>query len=265
MQFLLCSSSWGRHATRSAHFSSSTHTLIWNFLINHIFQALVHIPRCRQHTAYGHVPYPFPRCRTGSAHLKLVPSTAQGTHYSTMDSWASLDPRPNPQRRVWGETMPRGVLSARMLPSVLMRERTSLQPTSVQVRLMTGSKYTKNVEILKIRVVPDHSRWRSKRGKLFAEFRNRGIPARHFWVKLFPRPFLAGGVWGPGYSWAGRTALVSLDPRPNPRGRVWGENLAWKCLEHWNATVNADEGTNITSANQRSSLINCRKQIYSKT
>jgi len=29
--------------------------------------------------------------------------------------------------------------------------------------------------------------------------------------------------------------------------------LAWKCLERWNAAVSVDEGTNITSANQRSS------------
>jgi len=53
----------------------------------------------------------------------------------------SLDPRPNLRGRVWGNTLPGSVLSAGMLPSVLMRERTSLQPTSVQVRLMTGSEY----------------------------------------------------------------------------------------------------------------------------
>jgi len=54
----------------------------------------------------------------------------------------SLDPRPNPRGRVWGKTLPGSVLSAGMLPSVLMRERTSLQPTSVRVRLMAGSEYT---------------------------------------------------------------------------------------------------------------------------
>ena len=37
----------------------------------------------------------------------------------------------------WGKTLPR---STGMLPSVLMRERTSLQPTSVWVRLMTWQK-----------------------------------------------------------------------------------------------------------------------------
>jgi len=31
------------------------------------------------------------------------------------------------------------------------------------------------------------------------------------------------------------------------------KNLARKCLERWNAAVSVDEGTNITSANQRSS------------
>jgi len=35
-----------------------------------------------------------------------------------------------------------------------------------------------------------------------------------------------------------------------------GKNLAQKCLEHWNAAVSVDEGTNITSANQRLSSIN---------
>jgi len=62
--------------------------------------------------------------------------------YCQSGSRTSLDPRPNLRGRVWGETLPRSVLSAGMLPSVLMRERTSLQPTSVRVRLMTGSQYT---------------------------------------------------------------------------------------------------------------------------
>jgi len=76
---------------------------------------------------------------------------------------------------------------------VLMREGTSLQPTSVRVILMTGSEYTvehRNFEnrsstwpiALKI--------WKRK----FAEFRNRSIPARHFRARLFPRPFLGGWV-----------------------------------------------------------------------
>jgi len=110
----------------------------------------------------------------------------------------SLDPRPNPRGRVWGKTLPGSVLSTEMPPSVLMRERTSLQPTSVRVRLMTGSEYTvehRNFEnwssawpiALKI--------WKRK----FAEFERPGIPARHFRARLFPRPFLAGWVWGPDY------------------------------------------------------------------
>jgi len=44
--------------------------------------------------------------------------------------------------RVWQITMPGSVLTVGMLPHVLMRERTSVQPISVQVGLMTGSKYT---------------------------------------------------------------------------------------------------------------------------
>ena len=52
-----------------------------------------------------------------------------------------LDPRSNLRRRVWGITLHRSDLSAGMLPSVLMRERTSLQPTSVQVRLMIRGEY----------------------------------------------------------------------------------------------------------------------------
>ena len=42
-------------------------------------------------------------------------------------------------------------------------------------------------------------------------------------------------------------------PQTQPARKGLGKNLARKCLEHWNATVNADEGTNITSANQHSS------------
>jgi len=37
------------------------------------------------------------------------------------------------------------------------------------------------------------------------------------------------------------------------RVRVDNGETAWKCLECRNATVSVDEGTNITSANQRSS------------
>ena len=38
--------------------------------------------------------------------------------------------------------MPGSVLTVRMLPHLLMRERMSVQPISVRVRLMTESKYT---------------------------------------------------------------------------------------------------------------------------
>ena len=50
-----------------------------------------------------------------------------------------------------------------------------------------------------------------------------------------------------------------------PTRKGLGKNLARKCLECWNATVSVDEGTNITSANQRLSSINDRKRIYSRT
>ena len=89
-----------------------------------------------------------------------------------------LQKRGNEKRagRVWQITMPGSVLTVGMLPVVLMKERTSVQPTSVRVRIMTGNKYTvkhRNFEnwsckgpiVLKI--------WKRK----FAELRNRGIPA----------------------------------------------------------------------------------------
>ena len=47
-----------------------------------------------------------------------------------------------PTGRVWQITMPGSVLTVGTLPHVLMRERTSVQPISVRVQLMTGSKYT---------------------------------------------------------------------------------------------------------------------------
>ena len=42
-------------------------------------------------------------------------------------------------------------------------------------------------------------------------------------------------------------------PQTQPTRKGLGKNLARKCLECWNAAVSVDEGTNITSANQRSS------------
>ena len=104
----------------------------------------------------------------------------------------SLDPRPNLRGRVWGKTLPRSVLSAGMLLSVLMREGTLLQPTSVRVRLMTGSEYTvehRNFENwssawpIALKIWKEEICW---------IFRNRGIPARHFRARLFPRPFFTG-------------------------------------------------------------------------
>jgi len=70
-----------------------------------------------------------------------------------------LQKRGNEKRtgRVWKITMPRSVLTAGMLPHVLMRERTSVQPISVRVKLMTGSKYTVEHRNLKIGVVKDQS------------------------------------------------------------------------------------------------------------
>ena len=56
---------------------------------------------------------------------------------------------------------------------------------------------------------------------------------------------------------------TNLESSADPPHLVWtpdptreegsGKNLARKCLERWNAAVSVDEGTNITSANQRSS------------
>jgi len=40
----------------------------------------------------------------------------------------NLDSRPNLRGRVWENTLPGSFLSAGMLPSVLTRERASLQP-----------------------------------------------------------------------------------------------------------------------------------------
>ena len=53
---------------------------------------------------------------------------------------ASLDPRSNPARKGLGKNLARKCLER--WNAAVMRERTSLQPTSVRVRLMTGSEYT---------------------------------------------------------------------------------------------------------------------------
>ena len=113
-------------------------------------------------------------------------------------------PRPQLQKcgnekhtgRVWKIPMPRSVLRVGMLPNVLMRGRMSVQPISIQVRLMTGSKYTvehRNFEnwsskrpiILKI--------WKRK----FAEFRNH---RRRNWGGrggICPPNFTVGGALPP--------------------------------------------------------------------
>ena len=53
----------------------------------------------------------------------------------------SLDPTPFWPHKGVGIILPGSVLSAGMLPSALMRERTPHQPTSIRV-LMIGSEYT---------------------------------------------------------------------------------------------------------------------------
>ena len=51
----------------------------------------------------------------------------------------------------------KSVLGTGMVPLVLMRERMPHQPTSIQVLLMTGSKYMVEHRNLKIEIVPDQS------------------------------------------------------------------------------------------------------------
>ena len=88
-------------------------------------------------------------------------------------------------RKVWGKTLPGSVLSAGMLPLVLMRERSPVQPTSVPVLLMRGSEYMVKHRAFENGIVPDRLMvlkiWKRK----FVELRNCGITARHFcWVIL---------------------------------------------------------------------------------
>ena len=118
---------------------------------------------------------------------RLGPVRGSPSHYSIVSSptgrkvCSSLDPRPNPWGMVWGKTLPGSVLSTGMPPSVLMRE---LQPTSVRVRLMTGSECTvehRNFENWSSTWPITLEIWKRK----FAEFRSRGIPARHFQARLF--------------------------------------------------------------------------------
>ena len=94
----------------------------------------------------------------------------------------------------------RSFLRAGMLPSLLMRERTQHQPTSIRVLLMAGtfenwsSTWPKCVEGLK------------------TKFKYHGIPARDFRARLFPKPLphTARRVWGPDYIW-GRAACCPRD------------------------------------------------------
>ena len=60
-----------------------------------------------------------------------------------METLVRAEP-PDPTRKGLGKNLARKCLERWniMPPSVLMRERTSPQPTSVRVRLMTGSEYT---------------------------------------------------------------------------------------------------------------------------
>ena len=141
----------------------------------------------------------------------------QGFKHGRISISSSLVPRPSnahtspaPQlqkrgnekrtKRLGKITMHGSVLTVGMLQHVLMRERASVQPISIRVWLMTGSKdmvehrnfenwSNKGPIVLKI--------WKRK----FADFRNCGIPAGQLRARLFPRPFLlVGCVWERDYT-----------------------------------------------------------------
>ena len=97
-------------------------------------------------------------------------------------------------------TRPGSVLTVGMLPHVLMRERMSVQPISIRVRLMTGSKYMvehRNFENANSKGPILLKMWKRK----FADFRNCGIPVGQLQARLLPRPFLlVGCVWERDYT-----------------------------------------------------------------
>ena len=104
--------------------------------------------------------------------------------------------------------MPGSVLSTGMPSSVLMREQTSLQHQRSS-SFMTGSEYMVEHRNFENWSSALPITFRSERGSLLNS-RDRGIPARHFRARLFPRPFLTGWVWGPDY---GLSQVLDLDMR----------------------------------------------------
>ena len=102
---------------------------------------------------------------------------------STLWNVGSLDPRHNPQGRVWGEKpCPEvfGVLEC-CLRCWWGKEHHSSQP-ALEHRNFENQSSTWPIALI----------WKRK----FAKW-NCGIPARHFRARLFPRPFLTGWVWDP--------------------------------------------------------------------
>ena len=69
----------------------------------------------------------------------MVIFTAESSEVQSTCAYYLLVWTPEPSDRV-RKILPGSVLSAEMLLSALMRERTPLQPTSVRVPLMTGSE-----------------------------------------------------------------------------------------------------------------------------
>ena len=113
---------------------------------------------------------------------------------------------PNLWGRVWGKALPGSVLSTGILLSVMMRGRTSFQPTSIR---MTGSKYT-----------VEHSNFENRSSTWPLRWRNCGIAARHFWARVFPRPFVTGWVLGPDYPPPSHTPPTHAALHSLPRIRI---------------------------------------------
>ena len=101
-------------------------------------QALIYVHHVKI-PYYGNVSI---RCGRWCVHVYTLEHACILVSFPTRALRLPLNYRNAEMKNAWeGSAMPRSVLTLECC-HVLMRERTSVQPISVQVRLMTGSKHT---------------------------------------------------------------------------------------------------------------------------
>ena len=143
---------WTLHCAVSCIIVLLIYSILSVVVLHSQLESVLRTSCCHSSLVWSHPGWSWP-CETISADsldTRLLHVQQSGTSLVTRPSNARTSPTPQLRKRgneehagrVWQKTMPGSVLTVGMLPDVLMRERMSVQPTSVRVRLMTGNKYT---------------------------------------------------------------------------------------------------------------------------